>query len=56
MWTWFHRLGSPPTFYRFADRLSPWLLLGWVLLMALGLWGGLVMAPPDYQQAEGTCT
>ena len=52
MWTWFHRLGSPPTFYRFADRLSPWLLLGWVLLMALGLWGGLVMAPPDYQQGE----
>ena len=52
MWTWFHRLGSPPTYYQFAERLSPWLLVAWVLLMAVGLWGGLVMAPPDYQQGE----
>ena len=23
---WFHKLGSPPYFYRFAARLQPWLL------------------------------
>ena len=22
-WTWFHRLASPPSFYRLADRLDP---------------------------------
>ncbi|MGH8541870.1 MAG: heme ABC transporter permease [Stenotrophobium sp.] len=52
MWTWFHRLASPPTFYRFADRWAPW--FGWAALLLLG-WGifdGLVYAPPDYQQGE----
>ena len=52
-WTWFHRLGSPPYVYRLAGRLTPW--LGWsagVLILA-GLFGGLVLAPPDYQQGDG---
>ena len=22
---WFHKMGSPPTFYRIAGRLLPWL-------------------------------
>jgi heme exporter protein C len=52
-WTWFHRLGSPPYVYGLARRLTPW--LGWpaALLIAGGLWGGLVLAPPDYQQGDG---
>ncbi|HTC52018.1 MAG TPA: heme ABC transporter permease [Steroidobacteraceae bacterium] len=52
-WTWFHRLGSPPYVYRLAGRLTPW--FGWsagVLILA-GLVGGLVLAPPDYQQGDG---
>ncbi len=52
MWTWFHRLASPPTFYRLADRFSPWLAAGAVLLMGYGLIGGLVLAPADYQQGQ----
>ncbi len=52
MWTWFHRLASPPTFYRFADVLAPWLLGLAVLLIAGGVYGGLFMAPPDYQQGD----
>ena len=52
MWRWFHRLGSPPYFYRFADRLIPWLGAACLALMLWGLWGGLVKAPPDYQQGD----
>ncbi len=52
MWTFVHKLGSPRHFYRIAGRLLPW--LGWLtaLLLIVGLYGGLVLAPPDYQQGE----
>ena len=52
-WTWFHRFGSPPYFYRIAGILIPW--LAWIAAVAgaAGLVGGLVLAPPDYQQGEG---
>jgi heme exporter protein C len=52
MWTWFHQLASPPTFYRFAERLTPWLLWLAVLLLAGGVYGGLFIAPADYQQGD----
>lgn len=52
-WTWFHRLGSPPYVYGLAARLTPW--FGWsaAVLILGGLYGGLVLAPPDYQQGDG---
>lgn len=52
MWTFFHKLGSPPYFYVIAGKLVPW--LGWICagLLVAGLYGGLVLAPPDYQQGE----
>jgi heme exporter protein C len=52
MFLWFHKLGSPPHFYRIAGKWIPW--LGWifVLLLLAGLYGGLIMAPTDYQQGE----
>jgi heme exporter protein C len=52
-WTWFHKLASPPHAYRIAAKLTPW--LGWpaLALIAAGLYGGLVRAPPDYLQGEG---
>lgn len=52
-WTWFHRLGSPPHVYRLAKTLTPWFAWPAGLLMALGLYWGLVLAPPDYQQGDG---
>ena len=53
MWTWFHKLASPPHFYRIAGLTIPW--FGWpaLALILLGLYGGLVLAPMDYQQGEG---
>jgi heme exporter protein C len=52
-WTWFHRLGSPPYVYRLAAKLTPW--FAWLAGLAIlaGLYGGLVLAPPDYQQGDG---
>jgi heme exporter protein C len=52
-WTWFHRFGSPPYFYRVAGNLIAW--CGWLAAIAgvAGLVGGLGLAPADYQQGEG---
>lgn len=52
-WTWFHRLGSPPYIYSLAARLTPWFAWPAALLTVAGLYGGLVLAPPDYQQGDG---
>ena len=52
IWIWFHRLGSPPSLYRLADLLAPWLAWSAALCIAAGLYGGLWYAPPDYQQGD----
>jgi hypothetical protein len=43
---WLHWLASPPNFYRFADRLQPWLTAATAALLGYGLVGGLALAPP----------
>lgn len=53
MWSAFHRLSSPPTFYRLAGKLIPWLSAITLVLMLWGLFQGLAVAPPDYQQGDG---
>jgi heme exporter protein C len=50
---WFHRLGSPPYVYGLTRRLTPWLAWPAGLLILAGLIGGLLLAPPDYQQGDG---
>jgi len=49
---WFHKFGSPPYFYRVAGRMLPWLYAFAFASAAVGLYGGLAMAPADYQQGE----
>ena len=49
----FHLLGSPPTVYRLAGLLGPWVGIGAVILIGAGTYGGLVLAPPDYLQGDG---
>ena len=49
---WFHQLGSPPYFDRFAARWSPWAYLAGLACMAVGLYGALFQVPADYQQGD----
>lgn len=52
MWLWFYKLASPPYAYAAAARLRPWLLWSAIVLIAVATYGGLVLAPPDYQQKD----
>jgi len=49
---WFHQLGSPPTFDRFAARWAPWAYGSALLVMAYGIWAALFQVPADYQQGD----
>lgn len=51
-WTWFHRLGSPPYIYGLAVRLTPWFAWSAALCIFAGTYGGLFLAPADYQQGD----
>ncbi len=52
MWAWFHKLSSPKYYYEWAGKWLPWLAGITVILMVVGLYWGLVVAPTDYQQGE----
>lgn len=52
MWTWFHKLASPPHFYRLAAWMIPWLFFPGLILVAYGTYAGLFLAPEDYQQGD----
>lgn len=52
MMNFLHRLSSPPTFFAVAARILPWLTGAAIALLMLGLYQGLVVAPPDYQQGD----
>jgi heme exporter protein C len=39
--------------YRLAATLTPWFAWPAALLIVAALYGGLVLAPPDYQQGDG---
>jgi heme exporter protein C len=52
MWTWFYKLASPPFVYDTASALLPWFTCFAVVTLGYGLVGGLVIAPPDYQQGD----
>jgi heme exporter protein C len=45
-------MASPPHFYRFADKLLPWLVALFLLLAIPGLYLGMYAAPTDYQQGD----
>jgi heme exporter protein C len=51
MMLWFHKMGSPPYFYAFAQRWKPWFLYLSLLGFMLGLYFGF-KAPADYLQGE----
>ncbi len=48
----YHRMASPPHFYSLSNKLMPWLVVIFLLLLGYGLYGGLYLAPTDYQQGD----
>ncbi len=48
----FYRYASPAVFYRFAGAVLPWVAGITLALMGWGLYLGLFVAPPDYQQGD----
>ncbi len=47
-----HFLANPGRFVRIADRVLPWMSGLALVLLGVGLYGGLFMAPADYQQGD----
>lgn len=47
-----HRFANPARFMRLSAVLMPWCGWGAAILLALGLYLALFVAPPDYQQGE----
>ena len=47
-----HKYASPKFFYSLAGQLTPWLAVLTAVLLLTGLYFGLFVAPPDYQQGE----
>ncbi len=52
IWNWIQTFSSPKHFYPMAGRLIPWFATGAAILTVWGLYLGLFVAPPDYQQGE----
>ncbi len=47
-----HRFANPGRFLRLSAPVLPWLTSAAILLMAVGLGWGLLLAPPDWQQGD----
>lgn len=52
MWSFLHKLASPKYFYDISGKLIPWLGASTAICLSVGLYLGLWVAPPDYQQGE----
>ena len=47
-----HRFANPSRFLRLSRRLTPWFAVLAAAFIGAGLYVGLFVAPPDYQQGE----
>jgi len=52
MANFFHRYANPARFLRLASAVEPWLKWGTLVVLAVGLYAGLVGSPADYQQGD----
>ena len=52
MLKWFHRLGSPKTFFELSAKWHSWLLALSMLSLTSGIIWALLFVPPDYQQGN----
>ncbi len=52
MWSFFHKLGSPPWLYAISGSILRWLLPLTVLALLIGLGWGLLYTSPDFRQGN----
>lgn len=52
MWKMLYPLASPKRFYEISGQWLPWLAVSAALMLIIGAYWGLVIAPPDYQQGD----
>jgi heme exporter protein C len=52
MWAFLQKFSSPKYFYGISGNLTPWLGALCFLFLIAGLYYGLFVAPPDYQQGQ----
>lgn len=48
----YHKFSSPPYFYRISGLWLPYIMGIFAILFVAGLYGGLILAPIDYEQGE----
>lgn len=53
MWFVINSLVSPKKFFQLSNKLLPWLSALFFLSFSYGMIGGLIFAPPDFQQGDG---
>jgi heme exporter protein C len=49
-----HRFANPGRFLRLSGRVLPWLAAGGIVLTAVGLFWGALIAPADWQQGQAS--
>ncbi|WP_353571530.1 heme ABC transporter permease [Candidatus Albibeggiatoa sp. nov. BB20] len=52
LWTFYHQMASPRHFYGYTNYFIPFFTTICMVLMVAGLYYGLFVAPPDYQQGD----
>ena len=52
MWSFFHKLGSPPWLYAISGVILRWLLPLTLLALAVGVIWGLLFTAPDFRQGN----
>ena len=52
MWSWFHKLGSPKSFYEISGYLLPVMYTSAGILLVIGIIWALGFVPQDYQQGH----
>ena len=45
-------MGSPPLFFNWSSKIVTWLGISAISFLMLGLYWGLILAPPDYKQGD----
>ncbi|MDJ0807243.1 MAG: heme ABC transporter permease [Gammaproteobacteria bacterium] len=45
-------MGSPKYFYEVSGKMIPWFMWTFIITLVYGLYQGMIVSPPDYQQGE----